>query len=248
MPGDVISRIQIHDLGGYIVTTDQSTYTHQRSPARVRRWPWIVGIVVVFIVGIGIGAVGAGDNTETTATTDNSAEITELQNQIADLEAERDEALDALAAQAGEEPAEEPEPETLDEPAEIGDTVAVEWGSGDTGHITVTDVKSTTKPYDQYGSGPKHDRFVIFTVDLEAQADQFDVYEDDFYVVIDGTRYDHGEGNAYDAADYDDQLGYAELNAGEKKSGLLVFDLPEGSGELFYAPNFEGGAIASWKF
>jgi hypothetical protein len=158
-------------------------------------------------------------------------------------EAERDEALDALAAQAAEEePAEEPEPEPMDEPAEIGDTVLVEWGSGETGSITISDVESTTKPYDQYGSGPKYDRFVVFSVDLEARADQFNVYEDDFYVVIDGTRYDHGEGNAYDAADYDDQLGYAELNAGGKKSGLLVFDLSEASGELFYAPNFEGGS------
>ena len=157
------------------MTTDQSIYTHQQSPAKVRRWPWIVGIVVAFIVGVGIGAVGAGDNTEPTATNDNSAEISELQNQIADLEAERDDALDALAAQAEEEPAEEPEPEALDEPASIGDTVVVSWGSGDTGHITITDVESTTKPYDQYGSGPKYDRFVIFSVDLEAQADQYDV-------------------------------------------------------------------------
>lgn len=242
------SSVNHKRLGGYAMTTDQNTYTQQQSPAKIRRWPWIVGIVIAFIIGLGIGAVGADDTTEPPTTTDNSAEITDLQNQIADLKAERDEALDALAAQAEEEPAEEPEPSTLDQPAEIGDTIVVEWGSGDTGHITITDMESTTKPYDQFGSGPKHDRFVIFTVDLEAQADQFDVYEDDFYVVIDGTRYDHGEGNAYDAVDYDDQLGYAELNAGEKKSGLLVFDLPEGSGELFYAPNFEGGAIASWNF
>ena len=170
------------------------------------------------------------------------------EDQLADLEAERDEALDALAALPEEEPAEEPDPAPAEETVlEIG-TRPWSRGLGRRREHHSVDLETTTTPYDEYGEGPKYDQFLIFTVDLKADSDQFDVYEDDFYVIIDGTRYDLGDGNAYDAADYDDQLGYVELNAGESKSGVLVFDVPEGKGELFYAPNFEGGAIASWKF
>jgi hypothetical protein len=236
------------------LTTEQDTHAPEQAqkPTEAHRWPWIVGIVVALVVGIGIGAAaGAGDDTDPVATANNSAEIEELRSQITDLKGERNDALDALALLGTEEePAaeDEPEPAQENEAGEVGDTAVVSWGSGDTGKITVADMETTTKPYDEYGEGPKYDRFLIFTVDLGAEADQFDVYGDDFYIVIDGTRYDHGEGNSFDATDYDDQLGYAELNAGETKSGLLVFDVPEGSGELLYAPNYEGGAIASWRF
>lgn len=237
-------------IGGSIMTTDQEIRAPEHGQKQgPGKWPWIVGIVAALIAGVGIGVAGTSGDTEPTATTDNSAEIQELQDQIADVEAERDEALDELAALTEEEPAEEPEPEPVEASAlEIGDTAVISWGSGDTGNITVSNLETTTTPYDEYGEGPKNDQFLIFTVDLKADADQFDVDEYEFYVVIDGTRYDEGEGNSIDAADYDDQLGYVVLNAGESKSGVLVFDVPEGKGELFYAPNFEGGAIASWKF
>lgn len=233
------------------MTTGQSTYAPQQGgkPTKPRKWPWILGMVVALVTGVGIGAVGTGDTEPNATNVDTSTEISELEEQVAALEAERDEALDALAALApDEEPAEEPNPDSLDEPGAIGDTVVIEWGSGDTGHITVSDLVVATRPYDEYGETPKHGRFLIFTLDLEAQADQFDVTEYEFYVVIDGTRYDEGEGNSSYAADYDDQLGYVTLNSGERKSGVLVFDVPDGAGELFYAPNYEGGAIASWTF
>jgi hypothetical protein len=231
------------------MTTDQDTYTHQQSRTKVRRWRWIGGIVSRS--SSASVSVPWAQETQLNQPPRPAAQPKSASFSIRWLSWKLSEmrlSMHSLRLAQRRSQPREPESEPIDGPAEIGDSIVVEWGSGDTGHITITDVESTTKPYDKYGSGPKHDRFVIFDVDLEARADQFDVYEDDFYVVIDGTRYDHGEGNAYDAADYDDQLGYAELNAGEKKSGLLVFDLPEGSGELFYAPNFEGGAIASWKF
>ena len=233
------------------MTTDQTTIETPPRERKAKRWPWVIGIIVAFIFGVGIGAVGAGDNTDRTATTtDDSAEVTELQNQIADLEVERDEALDALALLGTEEePAAEEEPEPVsDEPAEIGDTIVVEWGSGDSGTVTVADLEATTKPYDQYGSGPKYDRFLIFTVDVESQADGFDIDSGDFYVTLDNERYEEGDGNSWDAVDLDDMLSYVTLNTGERTSGLLVFDIPEGSGELHYAPNYGGGAIATWKF
>jgi hypothetical protein len=107
---------------------------------------------------------------------------------------------------------------------------------------------TSTQPADSYGDAPKNGTFVIFTVDLDADA-TMDVYEDDFYVVDDdGKRFDQGGGNSWDAIDYDDQLGYAELNAGENRSGLLVFDLPMEHGTLAYAPNYDGGPIGTWEF
>lgn len=78
------------------MTIDQTTIETPPRERKAKRWPWIVGIVVAFIVGAGIGAAGAGDGTEP-ASTDNSAEISELESQIADLEAERDDALGALS-------------------------------------------------------------------------------------------------------------------------------------------------------
>jgi hypothetical protein len=92
---------------------------------RPRRWPWIVAVVIALLAGVGIGAAGTGSETEPTDTTNNSAEIQDLQDQIAALETERDEALDALAA-LEEEPADEPEAEeaneagTRDNPLPVG--------------------------------------------------------------------------------------------------------------------------------
>jgi hypothetical protein len=101
------------------MTTDQSIHAPEQEQKHAgRRWPWIFGIVAALLVGIGIGAIGAGDETEPDAATtaDNSAEIQALRDQIADLEAERDEALDALAELSiEEEPAEEPVPNEASE-------------------------------------------------------------------------------------------------------------------------------------
>jgi hypothetical protein len=106
------------------MTVDEHTTETTQQPNKTRRWPWIVGVVAALIVGIGIGAASTGGETEPT-TTDNSAEVQELQDRIAALESERDEALtqtaeleaqlaDAQAQiEAAEaEPAEEPKEDT----------------------------------------------------------------------------------------------------------------------------------------
>jgi hypothetical protein len=148
---------------------------------------------------------------------------------------------------------EEPQPEPEPEPegpviAQVGDTLEVSEWDEPLGSITISDFQTSNRPHDDYGEGPTHGVFVIFSVTVEAAA-SFEVYDGDFYVVAqDGTRYDLGDGNSYDAIDYDDALDWVELNAGEKKSGLLAFDLPTEHGQLAYAPNYESGPIGVWEF
>lgn len=145
----------------------------------------------------------------------------------------------------------EPEPEPTPEGptvAQIGEVLEVVEGDKALGSITIAAVETSDRPFSSYGEGPSNGTFVTFSVDVSAQA-TFDVYDGDFYVLADdGTRYDVGDGNAMDAVDYDDTLGWVELNAGEKKSGLLAFDLPAEHGRLAYAPNYDGGPIGVWEF
>ncbi|MGH8836438.1 MAG: hypothetical protein ACRDWG_15795 [Actinomycetes bacterium] len=63
-----------------------------------------------------------------------------------------------------------------------------------------------------------------------------------------GERLDEGNGNSWDAVDFDDLLGAVELNDGEHKTGLLVFDSPARHGILVYSPILGSGPIVSWKF
>jgi hypothetical protein len=128
----------------------------------------------------------------------------------------------------------------------LGGTAEITSDDGTDGTVTVSKLEITTRPADPYGSKPRRGYFLIFTVKLRADS-QLSVSEDEFYVATkSGEHVDEGDGNSYEATT--DTLGYAELNAGEHKSGLLVFDAPSKHGTLNYAPNYEGGPIASWTF
>lgn len=130
----------------------------------------------------------------------------------------------------------------------LGDAITVAEFDQDLAEITVTDLRVEKTAQVEYGEPPKNGHFLIFTVEIEASASTY-VDEMEFYVLAkDGTRFDPGDGHSFDAADYDDQLGYVELNAGEKTSGLVVFDVPKPVGELAYAPNYDSGPIAFWAF
>lgn len=99
------------------MTTGPTSHASEQEHKPPGKWPWIVGIIAALILGVGIGA--AGGETEPSATTaDDSAEIQELRDQIADLEAERDEALDALAESSVEEEPAADEPAADDPEAE----------------------------------------------------------------------------------------------------------------------------------
>lgn len=213
-----------------------------------RRWVWPVATVLALLSGIGIGVAGSSGSD------DASAEVERLEAQAEELTAERDAAIeerdDALAA--AEEVAVPDEPALAEEgpiSGKVGDTVTVTQDGTDVGTMTVSKLETSTMPYDEYGSKPKNGVFLIFSVELAATANQMDVYEDDFYVTMsDGTRFDQGNDNSWDAIDLDDTLGYITLNAGEKTSGVLVFDVPEEHGTLAWAPNYEGGPVGAWTF
>jgi hypothetical protein len=141
--------------------------------------------------------------------------------------------------------------DTLDEPSTmaVGDSAGITASGEDSGTIAVSKLRISTTPYDEYGSGPSEKYFLIFTVKLRAEADGFDTAGDDFYVKTgNGERVSSDEGNSYDAVDYDKTMGYEELNDGEHVTKLLVFDSPSKHGTLNYAPNYEGGPIATWTF
>jgi hypothetical protein len=146
-----------------------------------------------------------------------------------------------------------PEPvedDTTDEPATLalGDTATITTDGQDSGEITVSKLRITTRPYDEFGSPPKRDYFLIFTMKLSATGN-LEVFDSDFYVLTGkGEHIDATDGNAFDAIDYDDALSLVELHEGEHKTGLLAFDAPSKHGKLAYAPNYEGGPIVVWKF
>lgn len=157
-------------------------------------------------------------------------------------------ALDRMDEVCEDEPAPEEEPESADDRLEIGDGVTLTTDGEDSEVLTVRNVTYSTTPADKYGSGPKRKVFVIFKVRIDGLAST-SVYEDDFYIVTkDGRRIDQGDGNSWDAVDLDETLGFAEVNAGQHKTGLLVFDSPVRHGTLAYDPNFEGEPVVSWKF
>jgi hypothetical protein len=137
-----------------------------------------------------------------------------------------------------------------DEPSAmaLGSTAEITSDDGTDGTVTVTKLTISTRPGVDYGERPQRGYFLIFTVRLAASK-QLSVDEYEFYVATrSGEHIDEGDAHSIDAADYDKVLGFAELNAGEHKTGLLVFDSPSKLGTLNYAPNYEGGPIASWSF
>lgn len=213
-----------------------------------RRWPWIVGIVTALFVGVGIGAASNTTPEPVIETATEEVESPELLDEIAALEEELAAAYGLVDEAEAQDEEGEPEPVEPATASEVGDSATITVDGDPVGTITVSDLEITTSPADSYGSGPKRDVFLIFTVDLEATG-TMDVYEDDFYVRLeDGTRIDQGDGNSWDAIDLDDSLGYATVNAGEKRTGYIVFDVPDEHGELAYAPNWDGGPIVVWEY
>lgn len=138
-----------------------------------------------------------------------------------------------------------------DEPrdASIGDVLTITEYGDPVGTLTVSELESTQSAESEYGSGPEREYFVIFTVELECTDGVMNVFAGDFYILDEeGNRTEEGNGNAFGAVDYDDSIGFTELSSGERRTGVLVFDLEVRSGTLVYNPNYDGQPLASWDF
>jgi hypothetical protein len=134
----------------------------------------------------------------------------------------------------------------------LGTPEIITQGSTDAAIVKISDAQVFTTPADEYGSSPQHGYFVVVKVSakvLPEFTEGFDIYSGDFYAKSGGEHFDEGDGNSYSAMTMDQEdLGYTTLAAGEHKSGLLVFDVPNPHGTIVYAPNYDGQPLASWKF
>lgn len=241
----------------------------------MRPWyqrPWVIAgaVVAVLVALVGIGALGSEDAADTAAVTDAEEQPAEA-DPLSDDPTERGDAFedafadaDAEAEAAGgnpdplpvederfapdDNPPDEVPPPADDDILQIGDGAELTVGGEPSEILTVQRLDYSTESYDEYGSGPRRNVFLIFKVRIDG-LQSTSVYEDDFYIVTrNGTRIDAGGGNSWDAVNYDDMLGYAEVNSGQHKTGYVVFDSPVRHGTLEYDPNFEGEPIVSWEF
>jgi Domain of unknown function (DUF4352) len=134
----------------------------------------------------------------------------------------------------------------------LGETATVTQDGQDAANITITSVRTSTQPADQYGEAPQNGYFVIVHVRaraLNSYASGFDVNPFDFYARVGGQHFEYDNGNAIEALGMNQNtMDAATLNAGESTSGLIVFDLPRPHGKIAYSPNLDGGPIGFWRF
>lgn len=126
----------------------------------------------------------------------------------------------------------------------VGQTENVEDNNNasDTASVTITSMYNTTQSYGGFES-PQNGYFVVANVTASSQFDGFNASESDFYALVNGVRYNEGNGNSIFAVANDDYFD-TTLNTGESASGQLYFDLPSIHGTLVYAPNFNSAPIA----
>ncbi len=68
-----------------------------QSPRKPRKWPWIIAVIVALFAGIGMGASAQDGGTDTDAPTQLEAERDEALEALATAEEQRDDALEDLA-------------------------------------------------------------------------------------------------------------------------------------------------------
>jgi hypothetical protein len=136
-----------------------------------------------------------------------------------------------------------------------GQSASVNVGGSDqtAATITVESATLTTHPAQSFGSAPAKGHFVIVQVKATCDpsyTDGFSINSLDFYDLVNGTHYDSGNGNAYDALS-DSQSNEditTTLAAGETSTGWVAFDVPSAHGAIVYAPNADGQPLAEWTY
>jgi hypothetical protein len=220
-------------------TTPTPTASPGGSPRRPR-WPrrhpvltTLAVVTVAFVTGIVLLAALIGTAAQQITQPDHAARIT------------------PAATQAAATPLPAPQP-AGPEVFTLGGLAMITQDGQDAASITITSVRVSTQPADQYGEAPQNGYFVIvhvFASALNSYASGFDVNPFDFYARVGGRHFEYDNGNAIEALGMNqDTMDAATLNAGESTSGLIVFDLPRPHGKIAYSPNFDGGPIAFWRF
>jgi hypothetical protein len=155
-----------------------------------------------------------------------------------------DSAAGGSSASSSAAPAANSGPEVL----QVGQPLTVSQDGGSGATITITKVRVTTHPADaEFGQAPANGYYVIANVHVTSQTNAFDVNDLDFYAIERGQHFDSGNGNSYDAVNGSPTIT-TTLNSGESESGQLVFDLPHPHGTIDYAPNFDSGVLAKFRF
>lgn len=129
----------------------------------------------------------------------------------------------------------------------IGETAELSTNDGSfTGTLTVNSVNSRKKTNSQFGEKPQHGRYVEVTITAVGKSGSFSINPYDFYLLEpDGTRYQYGEGNGF-SEEVPNPINAADLKAGEKLKGRLVFDASPKAAVLGYSPSFSGETVATW--
>lgn len=132
----------------------------------------------------------------------------------------------------------------------LGTGVTVTEEGDDTGTVTIAAGRPmlTTAALSDYGQKPARRYYATFTLTAQCTSSghTLNLNPFDFYVRnSDGDRFGYSDGNM---AGLDSQVNDATLGQGEKLRGTLTFDVPMRHGELVYAPNADGGTLATWVF
>jgi hypothetical protein len=131
---------------------------------------------------------------------------------------------------------------------QVGQSLSVSQDGGPGATIVIKNVRVTTHPADpEFGQAPQNGFYVIATVHVSSQTNAFDVNDLDFYAVERGSHFDNDNGNSYDALANPPTIT-STLNSGESESGKIVFDVPHPHGTINYAPNFDSGVLAKFRF
>ncbi|MQA03999.1 MAG: hypothetical protein GEV07_15155 [Streptosporangiales bacterium] len=151
------------------------------------------------------------------------------------------------AKAASSKPVDEPTEQPEDIEYAMGDVARFESDDGTRGKLKVSGPRLEDGAAYSYASTPANGHFVIFKMRPSCQSGSYQVWAEDFYVVTrGGERFDMDDGNAWDATSQE-QISVETVNAGERKKGVLAFDLPSVHGKM-YEPNGDGEPIATWAF
>ncbi|WP_162449704.1 DUF4352 domain-containing protein [Phytoactinopolyspora mesophila] len=208
-------------------------------------------VAVAFIagggIGVGLGVTAFNSEPETVVETREVEVEVEVPGEV--VEIDNPEHLELIAELESELEAmqEEKAPDLPDEEGlfSVDDEVSITRGTEVTANIILTDVEFSDQAQRRYSDPPSNGQWAIVDIDVVGvTSESFNALH--FYVVdSEGNRYDRDSSGI---SDIDDSFSTPRVNAGERSSGKLAFNVPEDEALiLHYAPNRSGGPVVSWQ-